>query len=95
MENKLINERIAEFINYLESTNNDYIFITSIEREDKASFRGQRFNLLAMLAYGLKKVVEITSKQDGAPSKPVLLDEAIDSIASVILKAWEKEEEEE
>lgn len=93
MENKLINERIAEFINYLESTNNDYIFITSIEGKDKASFRGQGVNLLAMLAYGLKTVVEITSKQDGAPSKPVLLDEAINSIAGVILKAWKEEEE--
>ena len=88
MENKPIHKLINERIN-------DYIFITSIEREDKASFRGRVGNLLVMLAYGLKDVVETMSEQDGAPSKPVLLDEAIDDIASTILKAWEKEEEEE
>lgn len=95
MENKMINERIESFIEYLKSTNNDYIFITSLEEEDKASFRGKGVNLLAMFAYGLKTVVETMSEQDGAPSKPVLLDKAIDGIASAILKALKEEEEEE
>lgn len=101
MENKLIEERIDKFIEFLECTDVSYILITLSSVKGNAFIKGKEDKVLGMLTYGLNCIVQDIREQRALNQKLNLskekclkeatdLKQAVDLIITEILESEQR-----